>query len=566
MLYRRPVGELLLRLRQGRLESFRKALEQFPTVQKLVLNEILTTVSGSHRALSLGCRPAAKIEDFPIAEYEDIRPWIERFADGDSQALFHKESGVSSKNCHFVTTSGTSGKPKTIPVTPRAIAVQAASWQTWGLAAFHDHKAAAFWDVLPIAPMDSESMSGLTAWKMQPSPFKALYAIPTAAQGIQPFSLKIKSILRLTAANQNLGMIMTANPSTVLMLSGYLRQYGDDIVRDLRDGTFFAESELPGSTTANLRRKLRARNKSAAKRLEQILSNKGSLDPAMIWPNLQLLAMWLGGTLGHYCEALKKPFGHIPWRDHGLVASEGRFTIPLGDNTPEGVLDPTAAWFEFLPLNATPDCRNLITGENLIPGESYQLIVTTHSGLVRYNMHDIVECTGFKGLTPLVAFSRKSQQFSNITGEKISATQINLAIAAVIDDSRKLDPYDRAINCITKSPFLTLAPAVDTNPPNYTLYIELNIDQVPDSNLHAQWNHVCAALDRKLAELNCEYRAKRQSERLGPIRHCLLKSGTLDKLRAQHLKNAPGATPEQFKQPLLWHTSTRPLRDMAFTV
>ena len=42
-------------------------------------------------------------------------------------------------------------------------------------------------------------------------------------------------------------------------------------------------------------------------------------------------------------------FGATPVRDVGLIASEGRMTIPMQDGTPAGVLDVTTHYFEFIP-------------------------------------------------------------------------------------------------------------------------------------------------------------------------------------------------------------------------
>ena len=47
--------------------------------------------------------------------------------------------------------------------------------------------------------------------------------------------------------------------------------------------------------------------------------------------------------------ALPHYFGEPPVRDVGLIASEGRMTIPLADGTPSGVLDITSHYFEFIP-------------------------------------------------------------------------------------------------------------------------------------------------------------------------------------------------------------------------
>ena len=53
----------------------------------------------------------------------------------------------------------------------------------------------------------------------------------------------------------------------------------------------------------------------------------------------------MGAYLRHYPEF----FGACPVRDPGLIASEGRMSIPVEDNTPAGILDIRHHYFEFIP-------------------------------------------------------------------------------------------------------------------------------------------------------------------------------------------------------------------------
>ena len=57
--------------------------------------------------------------------------------------------------------------------------------------------------------------------------------------------------------------------------------------------------------------------------------------------NVSFLANWTGGTLKLYLPRLAELFDNVPVRDIGLVASEGRFSIPLSDDSPAGVAEVT---------------------------------------------------------------------------------------------------------------------------------------------------------------------------------------------------------------------------------
>src|SRR5947209_6233105 len=86
-------------------------------------------------------------------------------------------------------------------------------------------------------------------------------------------------------------------------------------------------------------RALRLRASRAARRLEAIIERSGRLYPRDYWPNLCFLANWTGGTMGAYLRSYPDYFGPRPIRDVGLIASEGRMTIPVEDNTAAGILD-----------------------------------------------------------------------------------------------------------------------------------------------------------------------------------------------------------------------------------
>ena len=95
-------------------------------------------------------------------------------------------------------------------------------------------------------------------------------------------------------------------------------------------------------------------------------------------------------------------------RDVGLIASEGRMTIPMADGTPSGVLDVTSHVFEFIP-EEEGDSPNptVLAAHELQEGRTYYVLMMTAFGLYRCNIFDVVRCTGFHNRTPLVEFLSK---------------------------------------------------------------------------------------------------------------------------------------------------------------
>ena len=83
-----------------------------------------------------------------------------------------------------------------------------------------------------------------------------------------------------------------------------------------------------------------------ARQLETIVAEHGALLPKHYW-NLAFIANWTGGTMGLYLRDFPHYFGEVPVRDIGLLASEGRVSIPIEDGTPAGIVDVVSHFFEF---------------------------------------------------------------------------------------------------------------------------------------------------------------------------------------------------------------------------
>ena len=72
----------------------------------------------------------------PISGYDRHEPYIDRVRQGDTSALF----GPGTEVLMFAMTSGTTNRPKTIPVTAQALADYREGWTIWGIMAFDAHR------------------------------------------------------------------------------------------------------------------------------------------------------------------------------------------------------------------------------------------------------------------------------------------------------------------------------------------------------------------------------------------------------------------------------------------
>jgi hypothetical protein len=539
-LFGRPVANRARRLARAFLDQTRRAGD----VQRELLLRRIARHADSQFGRDHHFGEIRSPEDFrrrvPIGGYDRHEPYIDRVRNGDTGALFGRGTDV----LMFAMTSGTTNRPKTIPVTPEALSDYREGWTIWGIQAFDAHQEMLRDGLRPILQIASDwresfspagipcgAITGLTA-HMQTRLVRTQYCMPAIASRIKDIESKYYTALRFSI-HRNLGTIIAANPSTILAIARLGDREKQTLIRDLADGTLDRRWEIPSDIRQQLHHKIRRRHKKVAQALDRIAGDSGRLLPKDYWPGLQFLSNWMGGTMRAYLRGYPEFFGETPVRDVGLIASEGRMTIPIEDGTAAGVLDIRHHYFEFIPEeqgdSAEAEC---VESTDLIEGRNYFIVMTTAGGLYRYNISDLVRCVGYHGRAPMLEFLNKGAHYSSLTGEKISEHQV---IAAVEEAQRAAR--------VRVSSYL-LAPIWD-DPPYYALLVEEG-----DLAGAGKSETLANAVERELRRQNVEYVCKRDSLRLGPVRILAIPNGSWAEFQRRRLVRS-GGTVEQYKQPHL---------------
>ena len=444
----------------------------------------------------------------------------------------------------FAMTSGTTARPKTIPVTRESLDAYRNGWKIWGILAFDAHEGMIRDGMRPILQLASDwretttsagipcgAITGLTA-AMQHPLIRLNYCMPPSASRIKDVEAKYYVALRLSVYRK-VGAIIAANPSTLLGIARLGDREKETLIRDLHDGRIDPKWEIPLEVRKSLRFRSVFRRRQTAKRLEEAVHRTGRLLPLDYWPELELVANWTGGTMGAYLNRFSEFFGETPIRDPGLIASEGRMTIPIEDHSPAGILDFQHHYFEFIPEDDEDDDHPETVGASeLIEGRRYFILLTTAGGLYRYQIRDLVQCVGFEGRAPVLTFLNKGSHISSLTGEKLTEFQVVSAVKKVQHDLG-----------LRFSSFILL-PTWD-DPPSYSLLVETD-DLVDSVGSEILGHH----LDEELCRQNVEYENKRQTRRLGPVQVRPVVNGSWTDFRARRLAST-GGTLEQYKQPCL---------------
>ena len=457
----------------------------------------------------------------PVVDYEDIRGDIDRIVNGEGNVL------TAEKPVLFAQTSGTTGTPKYIPVTPTCR--KAGGMTTWMHFARKDHPRMFSGKLMTVVSPAIEghtqggipygSTSGMVVKEM-PKLVQSAYAVPYVVFEIESYDAKYYAILRLGLA-ENITFIGTANPSSILKLAEFAHGESERLIKDVRDGTLTPKITIAPAIRKAIEGRLRA-DPNRAKELERCRSKRdGFLLPFDYWPNMALLGCWKGGTVGAYIERLKPWYdpdgaGMVPVRDMGYLASEARMSIPISDRGSGGVLTVHINFFEFVStedVEAAPD--NVETwkfrpASELKVGAEYYVFVTTSGGLYRYDMNDVIEAVSTFRNTPVIEFRRKGRGMTNITGEKLSVNQVIAAINTAAEAEQIKVGHFRAEPDVANA--------------RYVLKIEFDS---PVNETQAQ--SMLARVDAMLKQLNIEYAGKRGSKRLKSPVLQIMKQGWYDR-------------------------------------
>jgi sterol desaturase/sphingolipid hydroxylase (fatty acid hydroxylase superfamily) len=508
--------------------------------QLRVLRRILRAQRDTRFGREHGFASIRSVEEFqrrvPVQTYESIANYIDEQEEARKPAL-NAEAPV-----FYARTSGTTGAPRHIPITPRSLKEQQRAQR---LFAYVQHRAVpAAYDgkILAIVSPAVEghlptgtpygSMSG-HLYQSMPRLAQLKYAIPADVFALADYELKYLLILRLSLPLGDLSAMGTANPSTFLKLLDTLRANRETLLVDLELGTFSRTAELPEALQKAIAGRLGCEPRRLAELRRVLLRPDVSL--ADLWPDLHLVTTWTGGNCGVALGRVRKL---LPDRarvvELGYLASEFRGSITVDPERNLGLPTLRENFFEFVEKDQWEYAeKRFLTLDQLEPGREYYVLVTTSAGLYRYFINDIIRVSGRFQATPTIAFVQKGKGVTSITGEKLYEGQVLDAVAKAQAEFAMASRF-----------FVLLA---DVENAAYSLLIETEAAFAPEMA------HLGKRVDEILCGANLEYGAKRESGRLAPLQARLMRAGFGEAVRAVCV--AAGQREGQLKCPALQYAA-----------
>ncbi|QRO02549.1 GH3 auxin-responsive promoter family protein [Archangium violaceum] len=471
----------------------------------------------------------------PVSTYEPFRPYMERIARGERNVL------TADKVEYLGVTSGTTGQRKLLPVTRHHMSHMQRS-RVIGQAVVAEKvpasRQASRGMLLMNAVLRERSQGGLPTGALTAISVHAMSRLlplvttsPREAFLLRAHADALYLHLLFGLRQREVGSLQAPFASGLLDMVHLLERRGADLVEDIGRGVLRPELELEPAQRRQLQARLRP-DPERARELTQVLQQGPHGLVRRLWPRLSYVSSIVGGGFSLYIRQLAPYLEGLPLYPASYVSTEGILGVSLELERPVYCLMSGAAFFEFIPeqeLDAeTP--RTLLP-EQLVEGESYELVLTTRAGLYRYRLGDVVRMVGRYHQAPLLEFLYRRGSLLNLMGEKTSEQAASQALQEALATQGLLPGDYSAVE------------ETDALPGRYAFFVELQGAVGPQVDTA----RLSQALEAALCRTNPFYELIRRSERLGAATLHPVTPGTFQALRNVLIQR--GGAPSQVKVP-----------------
>jgi len=228
-------------LKYAYVNDFNKCLKNPRIRQEKILLNLLKVNQNTLFGAKHNFDKINSIEDYqenvPITNYKYYKNYIKKILDNKENVLSKERTIV------FGRTSSTTGASKLIPITKSYIDVYRKSWQIWTYYLLKDHPDAFSEKILGISSRMIEDMKGKfpigsisgLIYETQPSFIKKFFLLPLIVFSIRDYEARYYTILRLSIEKE-ISLLITANPSTILLLCKKAKEWRNEIIEDIEKG------------------------------------------------------------------------------------------------------------------------------------------------------------------------------------------------------------------------------------------------------------------------------------------------------------------------------------------
>ncbi len=528
-------------------EHFTKHTQE---TQEKLLKNLIKKNKNTEYGKKAGFAEIKSVEDYqkkvPLTDYSDYSDYVQRMIKGERNLI------TSARIRRYVETSGSSGTPKVVPMSPKAVFNVQCMGFVGPEACIHKYykrngkkmscsKGLMSWIVMSRRFPNGEHVcdgASIPISILKPItnlysaiPKELIFAKDPANTDINylllRFGLPYKKVSYIGA------VIITSSVSMFQYLEKNWRMICDDIETGKINDGITVDSEL--------KRILEKKLKPSPARASELRAEfeKGFDDPIAprIWPELSWVYGMASSTLSAYGQRIRRYIGDLPLHNFGYGASEGYFAMPVEPDVDEAVMLPKSNFFEFVPVDGDRDSTPLLMHQ-LEAGKDYEVILTNLSGFYRYRLGDVIKVTGFYHTAPKVRFLYRSNVTVNVSDEKTTQQ--------MLDETMKRVSERLGLTVLSYGVHGNTTDRVA----HYTLLVETDVD--PDDKLR---DEIAAVFDEELCKINVEYDRYRKNETLDTAQAHFIRVGTFDDYK--NMLRAKGRDVNQLKPVTIINTDEK---------
>ena len=332
---------------------------------------------------------------------------------------------------------------------------------------------------------------------------------------------------RFALQRRDISFMDGAFMSSLVDLADYMKANWKLLCEDMRQGKINEEIRIDKEWRDRFTAMLPADPRRAGELEAEFEKGMNGIFPR-IWKNLQAVCSIGTGGFAAYTKKMRTYTGkNIPFQFLTYAASEGMFATARHVNESSYVLIPDGGFFEFIP-EKSEDPSDILTMDQLEPGERYEIVVTNLSGFYRYRIGDVVMVSGYYNEAPLLEFAYRKSQMLSIAGEKTNEEAVRWSLGKFIEDT--------GVNILDYSVYAD----TDTEPGHYVVLMEPD-HIIPEEDIP----RLRDALDDRLMQANPSYGAKVRTGVLKPMEIVFVQQDTYQLYR--ELMIVKGVSANQLK-------------------
>ena len=369
---------------------FLRSLKDPYNTQKKILFSLLRSNRNTVYGQKYSFNSIKTIKDFqstvPIVSYEDIQHYVDDISNGRPKVL------SSQKILFFEETSGAGINSKLIPYNRSLLSQFNFALSSWIWSIYSQYpsifKGRSYWSISPPMKSQWETKANIQVGIKNDFEYLSLFGryisknimIHLDCDLYEDSETFYIETLKKIYSERHIGLISIWSPTFIFQLDNILR-----------------------------------------KNWNQIIPYNSQIDNKSTWsdifPSIKLVSCWTHGNSAQFMDKLKDILGDINIEPKGLLSTEGVVSIPFIKGI-DPVLAITSHFFEFQCQKS----KEISLSHELNKDYTYEVILSSGNGILRYRTGDLIKVTGYIRSTPTMVFIGKKSRISDIVGEKLSET------------------------------------------------------------------------------------------------------------------------------------------------